>query len=54
MTINFEKTYLLDDLLQRVGEKLQISKTQRELAEDRYHAVGTGFQKRGIIRWGGN
>ncbi|WP_145950060.1 nucleotidyltransferase [Paenibacillus sp. Y412MC10] len=29
----------LDDLLQRVGYKLQISKTQRELAEDRYHAV---------------
>lgn len=45
MTNNFEKTYLLDDLLQRVGEKLQISKTQRELAEDRYHAVGTWLSK---------
>ncbi|WP_243297750.1 nucleotidyltransferase domain-containing protein [Bacillus litorisediminis] len=31
----------LDDLLQRVGYKLQISKTQRELAEQRYKAVGT-------------
>ena len=29
----------LDDLLQRVGYKLQISNTQRQLAEDRYHAV---------------
>lgn len=45
MTTNFEKTYLLDDLLQRVGEKLQISKTQRELAEDRYHAVGSWLYK---------
>ncbi|RFU70617.1 nucleotidyltransferase [Peribacillus saganii] len=31
----------LDDLLQRVGHKLQISKTQRNLAEQRYNAVGT-------------
>ncbi|MFC8563906.1 nucleotidyltransferase domain-containing protein [Peribacillus frigoritolerans] len=31
----------LDDLLQRVGHKLQISKTQRELAEQRYNSVGT-------------
>lgn len=41
MTDTFSTTYLLDDLLQRVGAKLQISKTQRELAESRYLAVGT-------------
>lgn len=35
----------LDDLLQRVGQKLQISKTQRELAEQRYNAVGTWLSK---------
>lgn len=45
MINNFDKNHLLDDLLQRVGEKLQISKTQRELAEQRYHAVGTWLSK---------
>lgn len=41
MVNNFGKNELLDDLLQRVGEKLQISKTQGQVAEDRYNAVGT-------------
>lgn len=45
MTNKFERNHLLDDLLQRVGAKLQISKTQRELAEERYHAVGTWLSK---------
>lgn len=45
MVKNFGKNDLLDDLLQRVGEKLQISKTQRQLAEDRYKAVGTWLSK---------
>lgn len=36
----FSASNQLDDLLQRVGEKLQISKTQRKLAEERYLAVG--------------
>lgn len=45
MINNFEKNRLLDDLLQRVGAKLQISKTQRDLAEERYHAVGTWLSK---------
>lgn len=45
MINNFERNYLLDDLLQRVGEKLQISKTQRKLAEERYHAVSTWLSK---------
>lgn len=35
---------LIDDLLQRV-EKLEISKTQRQLAKDRYHAVGAWLSK---------
>ena len=35
----------LDDLLQRVGAKLQISKTQRKLAEERYLTVGTWLSK---------
>ncbi|UAL49801.1 nucleotidyltransferase (plasmid) [Sutcliffiella horikoshii] len=35
----------LDDLLQRVGQKLQISKSQRELAENRYLSVGTWLSK---------
>lgn len=45
MINNLEKNRLIDDLLQRVGAKLQISKTQRELAEERYHAVGTWLSK---------
>lgn len=45
MVNNFGKNDLLDDLLQRVGAKLQISRTQWELAEDRYHAVGTWLSK---------
>lgn len=45
MIKNFGKNDLLDDLLQRVGEKLQISKTQRQLAEERYKAVGTWLSK---------
>ncbi len=45
MVKNFGKNDLLDDLLQRVGEKLQISKTQRQLAENRYKAVGTWLSK---------
>ncbi|MEI4770914.1 nucleotidyltransferase [Psychrobacillus sp. FJAT-51614] len=45
MIETFGKNGLVDDLLQRVGEKLQISKTQRELAEDRYKAVGTWLSK---------
>ncbi|WP_240190048.1 nucleotidyltransferase [Bacillus sp. P14.5] len=44
-----KSNYLLDDLLQRVGEKLQISKTQRELAEERYHAVSTWLSKDGDL-----
>ncbi|WP_256760890.1 nucleotidyltransferase [Cohnella sp. WQ 127256] len=35
----------LDDLLQRIGYKLQISKTQRELAEGRYNAVAKWLTK---------
>lgn len=31
----FSRNGRLDDLLQRVGRKLQISETQRELAEER-------------------
>ncbi|MGG0657251.1 SMODS domain-containing nucleotidyltransferase [Rummeliibacillus pycnus] len=45
MIIPYENTELLDDLLQRIGEKLQISKTQRGLAEERYKAVGTWLSK---------
>ena len=45
MTNNFGRDQILEDLLQRVGVKLQISKTQRELAEDRYLAVGTWLSK---------
>ncbi|WP_231687666.1 hypothetical protein [Bacillus sp. CHD6a] len=35
----------LDDLLQRVGQKLQISKSQRDLAENRYLSVSTWLSK---------
>ncbi|AEH52418.1 nucleotidyltransferase domain-containing protein [Heyndrickxia coagulans] len=41
----FSKNNLLDDLLQRIGTKLQIGKTQRKLAEDRYNAVGIWLSK---------
>ncbi|MBU8880106.1 nucleotidyltransferase [Bacillus sp. FJAT-29790] len=41
----FSASNQLDDLLQRVGAKLQISKTQRKLAEERYLAVGTWLSK---------
>jgi len=41
----FSASNQLDDLLQRVGSKLQISKTQRTLAEERYLAVGTWLSK---------
>jgi hypothetical protein len=36
----FSERTLFDDLLQRIGYKLQISRTQRELAEERYNSVG--------------
>ncbi|MGE8000271.1 SMODS domain-containing nucleotidyltransferase [Lysinibacillus sp. NPDC093190] len=49
MVKNFGKSDLVDDLLQRVGEKLQISKTQRRLAEERYKAVGTWLSKDGDL-----
>ncbi|SDN49940.1 hypothetical protein SAMN05518871_105285 [Psychrobacillus sp. OK028] len=49
MIKNFEKNILVDDLLQRIGEKLQISKTQRKLAEERYEAVGTWLSKDGDL-----
>ncbi len=45
MNNNFSASNQLDDLLQRVGAKLQISKTQRKLAEERYLAVGTWLSK---------
>jgi hypothetical protein len=41
----FSTTEQLDDLLQRVGYKLQISKTQRTLAEERYTAVSKWLSK---------
>ncbi|MBS4171809.1 nucleotidyltransferase [Bacillus sp. FJAT-49736] len=49
MTDIFSANNLLDDLLQRIGTKLQISKTQRELAEQRYNAVGTWLSKDEIL-----
>ncbi|MFD1777212.1 cyclic GMP-AMP synthase DncV-like nucleotidyltransferase [Fredinandcohnia salidurans] len=45
MNKTFSASNQLDDLLHRVGAKLQISKPQRKLAEERYLAVGTWLSK---------
>lgn len=38
---------MLDDLLNRIGEKLQISDTDHQMAETRYHAIGDWLSAEG-------
>jgi len=39
----------LDDLLDRIGKKLQISPTQHQLAEERYKSIGRWLEADGSL-----
>lgn len=45
MVVNTAMTAQMDDLLDRIGRKLQLSETAYQLAQDRYRTIATLLQK---------